>query len=208
MPTITPDNPVVKQIAKYLVDLISEIPNSNLKGSDEPEKEAKALINKAAAKAAVTSGTLTMPPGPAGMLTILPDLYLVWKIQSRMVADIAAVYGQSAEMNREQMLYCLFRHAAASATRDLVVRMGQRWLVRQQTPSLMQKLLTKIGVKVASKSGGKAVARWLPIVGVVGMGAYAFYDTVQVGKTALELYSKPIEIDAAEGEQEALPKNE
>lgn len=195
MATITPDNPVVKEIVKYLLMLVSEVPESDLEQADDPEREAKVLINKAAAKAAVTSGAMSIPPGPMGMLTILPDLYLVWKIQSKMIGDVAALYGQSAKMTREQMLYCLFRHAAMSATRDLVVRIGERWLIKQQAPLLLQKMLNKIGVKIAQKAGGKTLARWMPVVGVVGMGAYAFYDTVQVGKTALELYSKPIEVE-------------
>jgi hypothetical protein len=211
MANITPDNPAVKEIVKYLLILVSEVPNSELEAVDDPEREAKVLINKAAAKAAVTSGAMSIPPGPMGMLTILPDLYLVWKIQSRMIGDVAALYGQSAKVTREQMLYCLFRHAAMSATRDLVVRLGERWLIQQQAPFLLQKVLNKIGVSIAKKAGGKTLARWMPIVGVVGMGAYAFYDTVQVGKTALELYSKPIEVkeksDNSSGSKELTEKN-
>ena len=31
------------------------------------------------------------------MLTVLPDLYLIWKVQRQMVADIFALHGRSAE---------------------------------------------------------------------------------------------------------------
>jgi hypothetical protein len=44
------------------------------------------------------------------------------------------------------------------------------------------------------------VALWLPIAGAVGVGAYAFYDTVQVGKTARQLFEGDIvEVIGSEG---------
>ena len=39
-----------------------------------------------------------------------------------MVADIVGGNGNKAELTREQMIYCLFRHTAAQAVRDLVAR--------------------------------------------------------------------------------------
>ena len=54
------------------------------------------------------------------MLTVLPDLYLIWKTQRQMVADIFALYGRTAELTRTHMLYCLFRHAASQVLRDVV----------------------------------------------------------------------------------------
>ncbi len=73
---------------------------------------------------AVLSGSLALPPGPFGMLTVLPDLYLIWKTQRQMVADIFALYGRTAELTRMHMLYCLFRHAASQVLRDVAVRTG------------------------------------------------------------------------------------
>ena len=71
-------------------------------------------------------------PGPLGMLTVLPDLYLIWKTQRQMVADIFGLYGRTAELTRVHMLYCLFRHAASQVLRDVVVRTGQRVIVQQR----------------------------------------------------------------------------
>ncbi len=85
----------------------------------------------AARNAALLSGSLALPPGPLGMLTVLPDLYLIWKIQRQMVADIFALHGRTAELTRTHMLYCLFRHMASQVLRDVVVRAGERALVRQ-----------------------------------------------------------------------------
>ena len=62
---------------------------------------------------------------------MLPDLYLIWKTQRQMVADIFGVYGRTAELTRTHMLYCLFRHAASHVLRDVAVRGGQRMIIRQ-----------------------------------------------------------------------------
>ena len=146
----------------------------------------------AASQAAATAGVLALPPGPAGMLTVVPDLIAVWRIQRQLVADIAGCYGKSAELRGEAMMYCLFRHAAAQAARDLVVRIGQRVLLRQSSVALMERSLRRVGLTVSQRMVGRTLSRWVPIAGAVGVGAYAFYDTMQVGRTAQQLFESEV----------------
>ena len=82
---------------------------------------AQALARHAAVKAAAISGSLALPPGPLGLVTVLPDLVTIWKVQ-QLVADIAAVHGKPAALRQELMVYCLFKHGAAHLARELVVR--------------------------------------------------------------------------------------
>ena len=109
-----------------------------------------------------------------------------------MVSDIASVFGQTASLGSEQMLYCLFRHTAAQAVRDLVVRVGERLLVKRTTVQALQRIAAAIGIKVAKRTLGKALSRWVPVLGAVGVGSYAYYDTKQVAKAALELFSNEL----------------
>ena len=60
--------------------------------------------------------------------------------------------------------------------------------MRKLTSEAMKELLQKIGVRVTERLIGKSVSRWLPVVGAVGAGAYAYFDTSQVGKTAIQLF--------------------
>ncbi len=136
-----------------------------------------------------------MAPGPWGLLTLLPDLIAVWKRQSQLVADIAAVYCKTATLGKEQMLYCLFRHTAAHAFRDVVVRTGERYLVRHASVQLLQAVAAKIGIKVAERTAGKAAARFVPLLGATGVAGYAYYDTRKVGRSAIELFSREMQID-------------
>lgn len=151
------------------------------------------MASEAAAKAALAAGSFALPPGPLGWLTLVPDLIVIWRIQAQMVADIGGCYGKAGLLGREQMLYCLFRHTAAQAVRDLVVRTGGRILIQSATNGMIQAIARKIGVNVAKKSAAKAISRWVPIIGAVGVGAYAYYDTAQVAKTAMEFFEKGVE---------------
>jgi len=175
-------------MADAILDVVARIPESRERASVHPDQAARKLANAAAAKAALISGGLALPPGPLGWFTILPDLIAIWRLQSQMVADIAALYGQTASLTREHMLYCLFKHAAAQAMRDLVVRAGTRAIMRRVTIGALQRTAERIGVKVTQRAVGSALTRWIPVVGALGVGAYAYYDTAQVARTATELF--------------------
>jgi hypothetical protein len=187
---------LLEKITKLLMGLLNEMPLSDEAQSQSPRTRARKLALEASLKAAGVSGSLAIPPGPVGMLTILPDLALVWRIQRQLVADIASCYGKTAELGKEHMLYCLFKHAAGQIIRDVIVRMGRRVLIKRASMQVMQRVLRRIGVGVTERVLGRAISRWLPIVGTVGIGAYAFYDTAQVGKASISLFESLVNTDA------------
>ena len=55
-------------------------------------------------------------------------------------------------------------------------------------------MAAKIGVSLSRRLVGRGIARWLPVIGALGVGAYAYYDTGQVARTAMTLF----EAEAAE----------
>ena len=191
-PLPVPYDPDASQrVTQAILDFISRIPDSTLDSSNRPDEAAQRLARRAAQRAALTSGSLALPPGPLGWLTVLPEILAIWRIQAQMVSDIAAVYGRHAELGREQMLWCLFRHTAALAFRDLVVRMGDRLLFRRMSYAVVERVAKQVGVKVGQRALGKGLSRWLPVIGAVGVGAYAYYDTGHVAATAIEMFSQP-----------------
>ena len=183
-----------QQITGVILEMLGNVPATDKSASATPEQAARELANAAAAKAAFISGGLALPPGPIGWLTVLPDLIGIWRLQTQMVADIAAVYGKSATLTREQMLYCLFKHAAAQAVRDLVVRLGDRMIVQRVTLRALQSAAERVGVKVTQRAVGSALSRMVPVLGALGVGAYAYYDTAQVARTAIELFRGALEL--------------
>ena len=183
-------------IAKAVLSVMGKVPRSKAQRSQTPLDDARKRANAAAAKAALAAGALALPPGVLGWLTILPEMMGVWKMQRQMVADIAALYGKQDTLTPEQVVYCLFQHTAAQGVRDLVVRMGQRTVVRRASPLLIRTLSRRIGSKLAQRTLGRGAARWVPIVGAVGVGAYVYYDTAQVAATAMDLFEGVIEVEA------------
>ncbi|AND70007.1 hypothetical protein ATSB10_25530 [Dyella thiooxydans] len=180
------------RVTQALLDFVSRIPAAGVGPSADPLADARALGQRAARRAAVTAGSLALPPGPLGWMTVLPELIAIWRIQAQMVSDIAASFGKQASLGREQMLWCLFRHTAAQAFRDLVVRMGDRLLFRRVTYTVVERIAKQVGVKVGQRAVGAGVSRWLPVVGAVGVGAYAYYDTRQVAATAIALFAADV----------------
>ena len=190
-----PEERVESKIAETIFDFLGRIPITNEIKSDIPIDRARSITAAAAAKAAITSGSLALPPGPLGWLTILPELVAIWKIQAQMVADIAGTFGKDASLTREQMFYCLFRHTAAQAVRQLVVQVGERFLVRRVSLRTSQTIAKKVGIRITQRVIGKGVSRWLPIVGALGVAGYAYYDTGQVAHTAIDLFEQVIEFE-------------
>jgi hypothetical protein len=176
-----------RAIEAVIKRVIADVPPPRTGRVDDAARAAEEFARAAARKAAVLSGSLALPPGPIGMLTVLPDLYLIWKVQRQMVADIFALNGREAELTRSHMLYCLFRHMASHVARDVVVRAGQRVVVQQLSAGAIGALLRHVGVAVTKRVAGTAASRWVPLAGAAAVGAYAYWDTMQVAKSTYRL---------------------
>lgn len=189
---------IATRLTRHLVDMLSRVPSTEETLAADTETRARAIAKAGANKAALAAGTLALPPGPLGWLTIVPELVAIWRIQAQMVADLSGVFGVSARLTREQMLYCLFRHAAAQAVRDLVVRVGGRLIAQDVPLRVFERVAHAVGARVTKRLIGGGISRWLPVVGAVGVGAYAWYDTRQVARTAIRLFAsgRPSTVDA------------
>ena len=185
--------PEAGKLVKMLEYLVAHIPASSEIASDDPDERAKRIVSGAAAKAGAMSAGLALPIGPAGMLTILPDLMNVWKIQRQMVSDIAACYGKTAQLDQRMMVFCLFRHGAAMLARDILVRVGGRLILKRGSLRVIQKVLQRVAIKVTQRTISQSISRWVPLVGPIVVGGYSLLDTRSVGKTAWSTFRYEIE---------------
>jgi hypothetical protein len=186
---------VPSPLARALQRLLDRIPVSRELASADPERRSQAIGKIAAMKAAAISGGLALPPGPAGLLSIIPDLYLIWRLQGQMVADIAAAYGKTAFLTREGLLYCLFKHGSAQLVRELLVRSGQRFLVRRASLDALQSLLRTLGIQLSERLASKAAVRWVPLLGSVGVSVFAYRDTARIARTAVEIFQSDLSLE-------------
>ena len=175
---------------EVIMGIVTAIPSSSLLQVPNAREVSLQLIQRAAASAATLSGALALPAGPLGVITILPDILNIWRLQSQLVADIAALHGKVADLRREEMAWCLFRHASTLLARDFVVRAGQRALLTQFGNKAFSKVIRKVGERVTHKLSSRLVLRLIPLLGMAVSAGYAYYDTREVGLTALELFGQ------------------
>jgi uncharacterized protein (DUF697 family) len=185
---------ILDKLFSILFKVIHEIPSSAEKQKSDALFHARKLIADASLKAAGISGALALPPGPWGWLTILPDLAAIWRLQAQLVADIGAVYGKKGKLTEESMIYCLFRHAAAQVVRDLVTRMGERVIVQHVSLQMAENIIAGIGVRMIRRVARGGLWRLLPAIGALAVAAYAYYDTEQVGRNAIDFFTKDVEL--------------
>jgi len=183
------------KLVDRLLDLVGTIPTSREGPHAQPDLRARALSRRAAIKAASAAGALALPPGPLGWLTIAPELYAVWRIQAQLVADIAGVYGKPELLSREQMLYCLFGHTAATSVGDLVIRVGERYVVRRQPLAALYAIGNKIALRVVQRGAGRVASRWIPALGALGVAGYVYADTGHVAGASIELFAADLAIE-------------
>jgi hypothetical protein len=191
MPALSAVAPLAGTVADAIENIVASVPAPRESASKHPGAAARALARKSATRAAALSGALALPPGVFGMLTVLPDLIAIWRIQSQMVADIAGLYGKEVELTRAHMVYCLFRHASSQLARDIAVRAGERLVFRQMSSGALKSVLSSVGMSVTQRVAGTAASRWLPVIGAAAVAGYAYYDTLQVAKTAIGLLETP-----------------
>ena len=183
--------PLAGTLADAIENVVARVPATREALSSKPGSAARALARKSATRAAALSGALALPPGIFGMVTVLPDLIAIWRIQAQMVADIAGLYGKEVELTRAHMVYCLFRHATSQLARDVAVRAGERLVIRQLSGSALKSVLSSVGMSVTQRVAGTAASRWIPVIGAAAVAGYAYYDTLQVAKTAIGMLETP-----------------
>ncbi len=183
-----------ESISNMVLDFVGNVPGTFEPASGQPRARARAITDAAARKSALAAGSLSLPVGPLGWLTLIPELTLIWRIQAQMVTDIAAAFGRRAPVSREQMLYCLYRHTAAQAFRDIGVRMGERGVVQALSSRALRTLAGQVGIHLSKRTVAKGVARWVPLLGAAGVAAYAWYDSRRVGATAIAMFDPVIDV--------------
>lgn len=172
MRTVHPE-PLAQLLVPLLEKLLNNIPTgrANLRNMT-PLAASHLAIRKAAGQSALISGAASLPPGPLGMLALVPDLMSVWKIQSQLVVDIAALHNQPV-VTQEVLMHCLFRHGLAQAGRGL-----------------SEKGLEKLAMTLAGRVATRTASKWIPVAGAIGVAGYTWYDTRKVGLHALRYATK------------------
>ncbi len=74
VPATRADTDMASKVGAAILGFLGGVPRSNERKRRTPAEAARKAANRAAAKAAAAAGTLALPPGPLGWLTILPEI--------------------------------------------------------------------------------------------------------------------------------------
>lgn len=139
------------------------------------------------------SGGSAILPGVGATVGVVADLVAVLKMQQKMIADIAALYGKPEALTREVMIGLLFKDTSPNAVRGMLASHagwgspGGGALARNSN-SFMQRALRKIAWGLARRMLGKAFARIIPVVGAAGAGIGSYRGTLMVAETAIAYF--------------------
>lgn len=192
---------VIKPVTGLVSAALGGVPAPTESRAARPLQRAEAIAKRAAAKAAAISGTLSLPPGPMGLLTVLPDMVLVWRIQAQMVVDIAAAFGKADHLTEGDITAILFKHVSSAAmadyNRNLPIDQAEppldlRELINRMVSKrgeVINRFATEVTSAALERITKRVVTRLVPLGGTLVVSAQAALDTGAVAKTAIEIFS-------------------
>lgn len=156
--------------------------------------DINSLISSVSFKNSAISGGANLVPGPWGMLAVVPELILVIKNQIGLVYDIAAAYGQRNVMTKE-LAAIVFVSGLGTSAGSLLTVHGGKYLVKRASLRVFQQIIAIMGGKITQQALKSTISKWLPGIGAAAMAAWTNYMTRQIGKKAVEIFSKGIVVE-------------
>jgi hypothetical protein len=190
------DSHATADLAAAILDVVARVPSSTEPTSPDPPARTRTLATRAARTTAALSAAAALPPGPIGWLTLLPELAAIWRIQARLVVDVAAAHGRPEAATREVLLHCLFSHSLERPLGGFVVRAGERLLVRSASYRALQPVARAIAARLSTRTLGRGIARFVPVAGSIAVGAWAWRETMRVARNAEAVFSRDVDVRA------------
>lgn len=185
--------PLTTKVVEQLFDSLSEPPRPSFSRPGSPE-EVNKMIRKTAVQTSSISAALAIPGGITGVVTVLPEIASIWKLQAQMISNIAASEGKNYLLTREQMLWCMFRQMGYGIIKEYVFQKGGVYIVKRMQHKVFENTLQKVGLGLVTRQGTRMAGKIIPVLGSVSAGALSYYDTIRVGRNAVNLYTKEIKL--------------
>ena len=164
----------------------------------DPLEIAEELTKSAALKTAGISAGLSLPTGLFSIFTILPELFMVYRIQGHLIKDIASLYGKEALVSKGLLIYCMFKQTSLHLVERLLEDVGTMIIIRPTTIRFVESILQKIGLNLSKKLIRSQLLKWLPLLGAALTGGLTYLDTKYVSATAVGIFGKDILVESGE----------
>ncbi len=147
------------------------------------------MIDEAASKAFKISTALGLIPGPAGLMTVLPEVIALTRLQISLIYRIARHYGRTKMVDKEIVLLILANVMGVAGGEVLVRRAGERLVIKTANTRVVKALARRIGTHVIDTAAEKAVGRWIPLAIAPLFGYLSRSLTRKIGMEAVRLLS-------------------
>ncbi len=183
---------IVDNDSNWFLDLLMELaPNPDEEYNDSTPEN---MVRSASWRAFGISAGLGLIPGPVGMAVILPEIIAITKLQIDLVYRIAAFYCKRNVVDKTIILL-IFGHALGiHIGKSVVEKVGARTVVKTLTSSAVRKIAQNIGMKIGGMAVQKGAGRYIPFVMAPLFGFFSKFMTEEIGREAIELFSREIEI--------------
>ncbi len=172
----------------WLIDLIMK-----MRPEVEPLKPCDTLenmISKASWKAFAVSTAASLPPGPIGVLTILPELIAVTRIQLGLIGKIARYFGKDEMLNGTIIVLILGNAAGITVGREFLKCVDNKIIIQRMSLLALQNFAARIGAKILGRIVARMPTRWIPLVTAPLFGAISKKATERVGWETVTLFSQ------------------
>jgi hypothetical protein len=153
------------------------------------------LIKKISMQTALISFGAGAIPGLGGILSILPETYLLLKLQARMVKDIAILLGRETLLSKEILLYCLFKDNKENMFETTIRMSGTKLLIRPISMQYVQNIYSKLVLDKAGNIKNQKGKLLYSFISAFTNGSLSYLDTQIVGNTANSLFLSDIEFE-------------
>jgi hypothetical protein len=153
------------------------------------------LIKKKSIQSAFISFGAGSIPGFGGIISILPETYLLLKLQARMIKDIAILLGRESFLSKEILLYCLFKESKINLFEASIRITGTKLIVRPISLDIIKNIFYKLVLNKAVKNNNQKNQILFSFISAITNGSISFLDTQIVGNTANSIFLSDIEFE-------------
>jgi hypothetical protein len=193
-------NAILNKMTDGLIRLVTHLRPDDIKASGTPEE----MIRTQAWKAAGVSFGSSLPPGPAGCLTIIPELLVVCKLQVNLVCKIAKHYGKLDNLTPQDILKILGGDATVTTNSRCVVKVGSQFISKPLAGALragakiilrnpgkgpIGRIARKVAELILKRVGARLLARWMPVILAPVFAKLSYNATRDVGRCAVRAFA-------------------
>lgn len=177
----------------WFVDLLMTLaPNpETIEVTGTPEE----MTTTAAKKASVISAGANLPPGPFSLLTVIPELVAVSKVQIDLIYRIAKYYKKQRVINKTIVLLIMANALGITLGRSIFRTAGKRVVIKVLGSRVLMQFAKRIGIQISSRVIAKLPVRIIPGVAAVIFGWLSYSMTKKIGEKADELLSQDIKME-------------